>query len=119
MVNITLRFKITKYLLIINVLFWLGISIFSTYLTLSGTGYSSVLINILLFLEVILCLICYIGVPKQIRLIYLLSLVLSFGNTVLSLTDQVDLSDVISFIISGITFGVLVSLWKPIMRSSI
>lgn len=56
--------------------------------------------------------IFYVGIVKKIRIIYLFAIVLAFSNTILSLTDQVDLSDIISLILSGTTFISLISIKK-------
>lgn len=101
--------KTSKSLLIINVIFWLFIAFYSYF----GTN-SHLIIKGLLFLESILYFVGYIGVAKKTKIIYLFSLILAFGNTILSLTDQIDLSDIVSLVLSFITFLSLISVWKSI-----
>lgn len=106
--------KLCNVLLIINTFFWL---IIASYFSLSKFGENAHwIIKALLFLESILYLISYVGITKKIRIIYLFTIVLAFGNTILSITDQVDLSDIISLILSGMTFLSLISIWKIIFQ---
>jgi lysylphosphatidylglycerol synthetase-like protein (DUF2156 family) len=102
--------KISKNLLIINALFWLFIAV---YFSFSDYGKDSYLfIKVLLFLESVFYFISVVGVIKKIKIIYFGAIILSLGNTVLSITDQIDLSDIISLFLSFITFLSLVSLWN-------
>ena len=107
--------KISKILLITNTIFWL---IIASYFSLSKFGANAHwIIKILLFLESILYTISYVGVVKKIKIIYLFAIILAFGNTILSLTDQIDLSDIISLLLSAITFLFLLSIWKIIFNN--
>jgi hypothetical protein len=102
--------KIVKNLLTINVLFWLFIALYFSFSDYGSNGYF--IIKVLLFLEPVFYLISLVGVMKKIKIIYLGSIILSLGNTLLSITDQVDLSDIISLFLSLITFLSLIFLWK-------
>lgn len=112
--NKSFLLKTCKSLLIANIIFWTLVAFFFSF---SHYGESAHwIIKALLFLEAILYLISYVGIVKKIRIIYLFAIILAFGNTILSITDQIDLSDIISLILSGITFLSLTSIWKIIFQ---
>ena len=113
--NLHMRLHLVKscqYLLIINIAFWLFMSF---YHLIGSSNY--LVIKILLFMEVILYSISLIGVSNKIKLIYLGSIILAFGNTVLSLTDQIGVVDIMSFVLSLLAFVNLLIIWKHIFRS--
>ena len=87
----------------------------SFYHLIGSSNY--LVIKILLFMEVILYSISLIGVSNKIKLIYLGSIILAFGNTVLSLTDQIGVVDIMSFVLSLLAFVNLLIIWKHIFRS--
>lgn len=107
--------KISRILLATNAILWL---IAATYFSFSSFGIDSHwLIKILLFLESVLYTVSYVGLIKKIKTIYLFSIVLTFGNTILSVTDQIDLSDIVSLILSGSTFVSLLLLWNYFIKN--
>jgi hypothetical protein len=101
--------KITKLLLAFNVFFWLIIS----FLQLGANLHN--FIKTLLFLEVILYAISFYGVLMKIKVFYFLALILTLGNSILSVTDELDPSDIFSLAISLITFISLLSIWKKML----
>lgn len=98
--------KIAEFLLGLNALLWLFISFYQLGANLH------IFIKILLFLEVVLYSISFYGTRKKIRVFYFLGLILSLGNSILSITDDLDLSDTISFVLSLVTFVSLLFLWR-------
>ena len=106
-----------KLLITINIVFWLFISFYFSFFEYPGNS-SYLLIKILLFTEPLFYLISLIGLIRRIKLIYLFSIILAFGNTILSLTDQINLSDIISLILSLLVLVNLFLLWKYIFKKS-
>ena len=102
-----MKIKMCKFLVVINIVFWLIIAIGYSMLNTNKVSSIYSIIKILLFLEPILFLVLLIGILKQIKIIYLLGLIISFLNAVLSITDQVGILDLISLILS---LGTLISL---------
>ncbi|MDF2611326.1 MAG: hypothetical protein K0R92_2800 [Lachnospiraceae bacterium] len=104
-----MKLKLCKILLVINIVFWLIISIgYSIYNADSvSTLYS--LIKVLLFLEPVLFLILLIGTIKKNRLIYLSGLILTFFNVVGSVMDELGVIDVFSMMLSLCTFIILLA----------
>jgi hypothetical protein len=108
--NKSIRLKTAIILFITNTLFWVFVA---TFMSLSEfRTNTNIIVKALLFVEALLYLICAYGLYKKMKLIYLFSLVLTFGNSILSLTDQLDVSDILSFILSLLTFGILLTLWS-------
>ena len=108
--------KSCQFLLFINIIFWLFMVFYSFFYRYANNN-NFLIIKILLFIEPILYFISLIGINKRIKLIYLCSIILAFGNTVLSVTDQIGLSDVISLLLSFFVFLNLVLIWKYIFKS--
>jgi hypothetical protein len=102
-----------RFLLIVNTVFWLFAASYFSFFAYPGNN-SYLTIKVLLFAEPALYFVALIGIIKKIRLIYLFSLLLALGNAVLSVTDEIDLSDVISLVLSVLVFISLISI-----RSSI
>ena len=107
--------KSCKVLLISNIVFWFCIALYFSLFKYGGNN-NYLLIKILLFAEPTLYLISFIGILKKVKIIYLFSLILTLGNTVLSVTDQLDLSDVVSLILSVLVFLNLIFIWKQIFK---
>jgi hypothetical protein len=95
-------FKSCQILLLANIVFWLLAAI--SFSPLKSAGGSYLLVKILLFLEPCLYLVCLAGIMKGIRLLYLFSLLLTLGNAVLSITDQMGIYDYLSLGLSLMTF---------------
>ncbi len=108
--------KICIWLLLFNAVFWLlAASIFS----FSQYGANAHwLVRALLFLEAVLYVIAFLGVKRRIRLIYVGAIVLALGNCILSLTDEIDFSDIFSLMISGLALISLLSMWREIFVQS-
>lgn len=102
-------------LLISNTLFWFFAAIFLSFSEFATNA--NIIVKTLLFIEALLYLICTYGLYKKIKLIYLFSLLLTLGNSILSLTDELDISDFVSFILSLLTFTTLLTLWSDIKTS--
>jgi hypothetical protein len=106
-----------RFLLISNILFWTFVALYSWFVQYAGNN-NYLVIKILLFAEPLLYLICLIGIDRRIKLVYLFSIVLALGNTILSVTDQVGLSDVVSLVLSGLLFLNLVFIWRSIFGNT-
>lgn len=115
--NNPILLKSCKLLLLVNTIFWLVLAIYFSFFEYEDNN-NLIVIKILLFLESIFYFIALIGVIKKIKLIYLAAIILALGNTILSLTDQIDLSDIISLILSGVTFINLILIWKLIFKNN-
>lgn len=111
-----IRPKASIALLITNTLFWFFAASFLSFSNFSANA--NIVVKALLFIEAFLYLICVYGLYKKNRLIYIFSLILTFGNSILSLTDELDISDLVSFILSLVTFITLLTLWGDIKRMS-
>jgi len=108
--NESFLLKTCKLLLIANITFWVFIAFYFSFSKFGENAHW--IIKALLFMESILYFISYIGLVKNVKIIYLFAVILAFGNTILSITDQIDLSDIVSLILSGLTFISLLSIWK-------
>lgn len=111
-----IRLKASIALLIANTIFWFFAA---SFLSFSNFGANAnMVVKALLFMEAFLYLICVYGLYKKYKLVYLFSLILTFGNSILSLTDELDISDLASFILSLVTFITLLTFWGDIKRES-
>lgn len=111
-----LQLKTSIILLITNTLFWFFAAIFLLFSNFGANA--NTVVKTLLFMEAFLYLICVYGLYKQSRLVYIFSLILTFGNSILSLSDELDISDLVSLILSLITFITLLTLRGDIKRVS-
>jgi hypothetical protein len=59
-----------------------------------------------------------VGIMRRIKIIYLFSIILALGNTILSVTDQIGLSDVVSLVLSALVFLNLVLIWGNIFTKT-
>jgi hypothetical protein len=115
--NTKVVIKIRKALVITNIVFWLFIaSYFSFFRFLTDSNYA--LIKVLLFSESLLYCIVWVGLYKKSRLIYLFSLIFTLGNSLLSITDEFGLFDLVSLVLSFLTFLSLCTAWRLIMKKS-
>ena len=90
------RIRLCKYVLILNILYWSYLSF-----TLAFSNYHNhFLIQFLSLCEPLLYFGAWIGVVKNNKYFYLLSLFFSFGNAFLSLTDQMGMTEIITFFLS-------------------
>jgi len=101
--------KSCQLLLIVNIIFWLFIA-FSSLLESN----SHLVVKTLLFVEPVLYFVSLLGIRRKVKTIYLFSIILALGNTILSIIDQIGLSDIISLILSALVFLNLVLIWKTI-----
>lgn len=108
-----MKFKICKWLVLLNILFWLAIAVGYSMQSKNATGSVHAIVSMLLFLEPILFLILYAGISRRIKIFYVFGLVLTLSNIVLSITDEMGLYDFFSLALSSITFvSLLIS--KPL-----
>ncbi|NTV30446.1 nucleotidyltransferase domain-containing protein [candidate division WWE3 bacterium] len=106
----------TLFLVGFNALFWLIAAILFALLSPNLSGYG--LIQSLLFLESVLYVIGYVGIKRNIKIIYLGAVVLSFGNSLLSITDQLGVVDIFCLGVSFVTFISLVLRWRRVFNKS-
>jgi hypothetical protein len=106
--------KSCQLLLAANIIFWMFIACYFSFFEYVGDN-NYLIIKILLFSEPILYLVSFIGINKKIKIIYLSSIILAFVNTILSITDQIDLSDIISLVLSALLFLNLILIWKNVL----
>jgi hypothetical protein len=111
MIKINLQ-KSCQILLVANIIFWLLIAFSSL---LGSNNY--LVIKLLLFIEPILYFVSLVGVVKKIKIIYLFSILLALGNSILSVTDQMGLSDIVSLILSSLVLLNLIFVWKNIFTN--
>ena len=95
--------KSCKILIIINIIFWFLVALYFSFFKFASNN-NYLVLKLLLFAEPILYYISFIGISKKIKLIYYFSILLAFGNAVLSITDQIGLFDFISLGLSLPTF---------------
>lgn len=105
--------KSCQLLLIVNIIFWLLIA-FSSLLWSN----SHLIIKTLLFVEPVIYFVSLLGIRRRIKTVYLFSIILALGNTILSITDQMGLSDVASLVLSALVFLNLVLIWKTIFSKT-
>jgi hypothetical protein len=105
--------KTCQLLLTLNFIFWIFIACYFSFFKY-GDNDNYFFIKILLFSEPIFYLISFVGIIKKIKIIYLFSIILALGNSILSITDQIGLSDVVSLFLSLLLFSNLIFIWKNI-----
>lgn len=106
--------KSCQILLVVNIIFWLFIVLSSLF---GDAGESNFIVIALLLAEPVLYFVSLVGITKKVKLIYLLSIILASGNTVLSITDQVGILDIISLFLSALVLLNLIVIWNYIFKN--
>lgn len=104
----------TIILFIMNIIFWMGIWMYFTFVKYVDEE-AYLMVKILLFGEPVLFTIGLAGYLRRSKLFYLLTLLFLFGNSVLSITDEVGIFDLISLVLSLLMLVVLVIQWRTII----
>lgn len=91
--------KISYALLIINIIFWLFIAGYFAFFKFPSQSIYLIL-KILLFIEPACFAVILIGVIKKIKPIYYFGLMFLVINALLSLTDEVGIWDITSFLLN-------------------
>ncbi len=103
--------KLCQLLLATNLVFWFLVAFYFSFFKFVTNG-NYFVFKLLLFLEPILYLVSLVGILKKIKLVYFFSLLLTFGNAVLSVTDQMGVYDYLSLGLSILTFVSLLVIRK-------
>lgn len=107
--------KTTIWLLLVNAAFWLVYAIYFSFLWFWGRP-EYLIIKILLFMEPILYVGSLWGFVKRNRYIYICSVLFVFANTILSITDQFGILDLLSLGISFVCLVGLLANWAQIFK---
>ncbi len=105
--------KSCQLLLIANIVFWLLTAVYFSFFKFA-TNDNYFILKILLFAEPVLYSLSLVGIVKRIKIIYLFSILLTFGNTILSITDQMGIYDYLSLGLSILAFLNLLLLWRTV-----
>jgi hypothetical protein len=76
-------------------------------------------LKLLLLLEPLFFIVAVIGYLKEVRSIYLLTIIFLIANSVLSITDEVGLFDMISLSLSIVALLLLSSQWRIRLQKNI
>ena len=109
------RLKTAKTLLVVNAIFWLVAAVYAL-LSNHDTGTNAIVVA-MLFAEPVVYLVAVYGVAQRIKLFYLFALLLTLGNTVLSITDEIGWLDMLSLVLSFAAFVSLLALWHHFMAN--
>lgn len=104
-----------KIILIANIVFWTVMAIYFSFFKFTSNEYYLIL-KVLLFFEPLFFAIAFIGLIKEIKIIYVLSIIFVFLNTILSITDEVGIYDIISLILNILALISLLLVWKQIFK---
>jgi len=104
--------KISIIFFLINFCFWLVIAIIYSFIK----DHTNPVVSFLLFLEPIVFLFALIGYLKNGIIIYYLTLLFLIMNSILSITDEVGIFDIVSFLLNIILFILLGLQWKNYHR---
>lgn len=98
--------RFIKIIFLLNAIFWGNMAM---YIIVRGNP--MLIINLLFVLEAVLYLFFYGTIPKNIKIINMFALLFTFGNMIFSITDQMGLLDVISFVLSTMAFASIIKLF--------
>lgn len=103
--------KWMKLIFSLNILFWSGICLGSFYYHfVAEKGY---LIVVILFgVELMVYSLAYLLMMKRRRLGYYTMILMAFGTTLLSVTDEVGIWDILSLTVSLLLFISLIKVWR-------
>lgn len=99
-----------KWVLITNIVFWFVLAVLFTF----AQAEASLMVKLLLFAEVVLYGVALYGFVKKVKWIYVLSILFAGENALLSITDQMGVMDVLSFVLSAAAFVCLLMVWKSV-----
>lgn len=106
---------LTIGLFVINIVFWLAI--FGNFSFVEYANDDAYLIlKILLFGEPVAFAVGLWGYVKKIKGLYLVTILFLIVNSILSLTDQAGLLDLISLLLSLVLLIVMVVQWESMMK---
>lgn len=104
-----------KIILIANIVFWTVIAIYFSFFKFASNEYYLIL-KVLLFFEPLFFAIALIGLIKETKIIYALSIVFVFLNAILSITDEVGIYDTIALILNILALVSLSLVWRQIFK---
>ena len=97
---------------LINLCFWLVITIFYSFIR----NNNNLVVSILLFIEPIIFLFALIGYLNKWKIVYYLTLLFLLINSILSITDEVGILDIFSLSLNIIMFVLLALQWRNFRR---
>lgn len=103
--------KTSILVLSVNILFWSFVFFYFSFVKFSGNE-NYLPLKLLLLLEPLFFILALIGYLKEVRNIYLLTIIFLIANSVLSITDEVGLFDMISLSLSIVALLLLASQWR-------
>jgi len=98
-------------MMMINIVFWLGIFLYYAFVKYPMEG-NYIILKVFLLFEPVIFIGMLIGYINKNKLIYVGSVIFLAFNSILSVTDQVGLLDVISLVLSVIVFILLITQWS-------
>ncbi len=104
-------------LFMINIVFWLGIFVYFSFVRFAAKE-EYLIMKILLLGEPLIFGIGLIGYLKKYKLVYLFTLLFLLGNAILSMTDEVGMYDWISLVLSVSLLVVLFVQRKEMLNKS-
>ncbi len=106
--------KMSIVMIIVNIVFWLGIFLYYSFVKYPMVE-DYIILKIFLLFEPMIFMGMLFGYIKKNKWIYVCSVIFLAFNSILSITDQVGLLDVISLVLSVIVFILLIMQWSSFM----
>lgn len=103
--------KLTQALLYLNTVIWILIGLFTLWrMSLGGTldGLSAIFVGMLMFGNAFILALAAVGLGERTRLTYLFAFLILFVNSLLTITDQVGLIDLLTLALNLLTLALLV-----------
>ena len=109
--------KTSVSLFVANIMFWMGIFVYYSFFKYAGHEQYAIL-KIFLFIEPVLFFAGLLGYLRKNRLIFIVTMIFLVVNSILSITDEVGIFDVISLLLNVVLLVILVLQWKNILYKS-
>lgn len=103
--------KLTQVLLYLNASVWILIGVYTLWrMSVGGVldGLSAIFVGMLMFGNAFILALAAVGLAERTRLTFLFAFLILFVNSLLAITDQVGLIDLLSLALNLVTLALLV-----------